>query len=174
MPSPIPRLVSPRRPRVLAGLLALGATLLVLVAGPPRDAARAAVGANMMPAPCAPGDVIHRLGPGLYSIGPRHGFRLDLASDAELACYGFGRRPPATDRAAVASWAARVRHLRYIVPRVATTIPGATRAALVRDTRRGWPRGAPVGWSGPARYRPANTPAVAPRSGTNCYPAAPS
>jgi len=57
---------------------------------------------------------VHTVGPDVYSVEPHPGFDPLTASDTDLACYGYELRP--SDASALASWQARVGHLRYVVP----------------------------------------------------------
>jgi hypothetical protein len=72
------------------------------------------------PAPCAAGDKVHTIGPGLYSIEPHPGFNPLTAPDSMLACYGYPPRPPAAQAAARSAWTNRMQRSHYVVPVVAT------------------------------------------------------
>ncbi len=65
---------------------------------------------------CTPGDTVHTVMPGVYSIEPRHGFDPVVASAPLLACYGFPPRP--VDASAREAWTDEMRRFHYVAPQI--------------------------------------------------------
>jgi len=102
------------------------------------------------PARCSPGDIVHTIGPNMYSIEPYPGFDPTTTSDDQLVCYGIASRPDSTAfrtqadyQTVMDNWTASVQGLTYAVP-VVTSSNSSSFGPLAPDANQPAPGPTPV------------------------------